>query len=1026
LKYSSLQTNITDMTNTDSYQVLPDFFSSKEEGKNAVRENTNPRYKFFRQTHFTAGDYEQFLEHWDSQSHRRDERTPDETILKEMSPLYRDLTTDDIIATFEHLFHKFKKGIYVKIVSGELRVFLPFSKIDYTNEWSEHVRVDPKKYPKGVFSMIEASTVRAGYHYDPSKIHFMMDHWYGNNGLLRYEYPISESDSGIPTLHDMLVCLVRERRIPDAEFFINKRDFPILHRRGMEAYDCIYGGNTPLVSHRHEKYAPILGMTTTKDHADLAMPTWEDWARVSYPSKVFGKEYTAFPDPYVADYRSKKSTAIFRGASTGLGTSLRDNPRLFFSMLSMEEHRDVDGELFLDCGITKWNLRPRRAPDSPYYDTIDAEIIKKLKLASYMDYREQASHKFILHLPGHSEAYRLSSELGMNSVILLYPCRYKIWYRDQLLPYVHYVPLEGGKEDLWAKIRWCKAHEKECEAIARNARVFYETVLSREGILDYLERLLIATSSCTGPLVYPRRNMLDFQDSLEAEFLKIESNVILNHGIRVEDLDTYDLRAMHPRTFQVLLRQMDPTLIQKKMREAPVLKQSRSMSIRRIEIARRPLCVKTPLRSSESLIGHECFVGQIGMNRVANVLQMVVFTYGRWEDHILMDFIEGETMEQMLTTTPTAEVVTRFLTILQQLSLLLNYLQNEFGFIHLDLYPWNVMIRKNTEGREFEIPIDTRTKSCRFTPDYYPVLIDFGKSHILYQNSHFVRVSPFKIHLHQDILSILISGLFIVVQQHKINSLDISRVLRLMNYIGGTSYTGFKTFDRMGQLKAFLKLKKKYSNMLVDDKEEFRHHPPIRFYSYLVGSGLIPALQQREHGCNLGVDIEVYYSRFVVAHEMSRFHTPIYEVQKKTSNPMNRLYRDYIEYHIMGIVDPSRQEEIVREMTKTAMMPWPESTITTTAVVCEDICFPRFMTHPNMREIRKHAVKRSSNHFFEKHKILRILLHATHHFRFMEPLRSRIGAGEFTYFLGGILGPNRVVSISNHMCRYKEWEEKKN
>jgi hypothetical protein len=45
------------MTTTDSFQKVPDFFTSKQDVKPV---QTNPRYSNYNQTHFTAGDIEQF------------------------------------------------------------------------------------------------------------------------------------------------------------------------------------------------------------------------------------------------------------------------------------------------------------------------------------------------------------------------------------------------------------------------------------------------------------------------------------------------------------------------------------------------------------------------------------------------------------------------------------------------------------------------------------------------------------------------------------------------------------------------------------------------------------------------------------------------------------------------------------------------------------------------------------------------------------------------------------------------------
>ena len=52
------------MATTSSFQKYPDYYNSIEDCnmfvKNYNKEPTNPRYKNFRQVHFTAGDEEQF------------------------------------------------------------------------------------------------------------------------------------------------------------------------------------------------------------------------------------------------------------------------------------------------------------------------------------------------------------------------------------------------------------------------------------------------------------------------------------------------------------------------------------------------------------------------------------------------------------------------------------------------------------------------------------------------------------------------------------------------------------------------------------------------------------------------------------------------------------------------------------------------------------------------------------------------------------------------------------------------------
>ena len=78
------------------------YYSSKEECLNhryLKSEKGNKRYKYFSQTYFTAGDVDQF----------------DTNI---------QVSNQHITNTFKYLYHKFKKGIYVRIENNKVAIFL--------------------------------------------------------------------------------------------------------------------------------------------------------------------------------------------------------------------------------------------------------------------------------------------------------------------------------------------------------------------------------------------------------------------------------------------------------------------------------------------------------------------------------------------------------------------------------------------------------------------------------------------------------------------------------------------------------------------------------------------------------------------------------------------------------------------------------------------------------------------------------------------------------------------------------------
>ena len=124
------------------------FFTSQEEclSYEKNKKNTNSKYPNFKQMHFTAGDAEQFSKHRNMQNGKLyiKDINLDNNAFKnvEMSDSiywekYKNLNNFSVENTFNYLFEKFKKGIFVKIINKKLTCYLPFSKANFTNEWSD-------------------------------------------------------------------------------------------------------------------------------------------------------------------------------------------------------------------------------------------------------------------------------------------------------------------------------------------------------------------------------------------------------------------------------------------------------------------------------------------------------------------------------------------------------------------------------------------------------------------------------------------------------------------------------------------------------------------------------------------------------------------------------------------------------------------------------------------------------------------------------------------------------------------------
>ena len=87
--------------------------------------------------------------------------------------------------------------------------------------------------------------------------------WRANNCILRYDDTLK--DTGHAIIFNMFDELCKHRQIPDIEFFVNRRDFPIITNDGTECYyDLVGSKNKKLVSHNYDKYCPIVSMVTVK------------------------------------------------------------------------------------------------------------------------------------------------------------------------------------------------------------------------------------------------------------------------------------------------------------------------------------------------------------------------------------------------------------------------------------------------------------------------------------------------------------------------------------------------------------------------------------------------------------------------------------------------------------------------------------------------------------------------------------------------------------------------------------------
>jgi len=577
--------------------------------------NKNKRYKYFKQTNFTAGDVDQFTKH----------------IVR---------SNQEIDNTFKYLYHKFKKGIYIRIENGEVKTFLPFSKNIFINEWAN--LLDMKTYE------IDRIMKYSNKMYSNSKYDKNVEKWFANNCLVRNEYPLKEGESGVNEMRNMFEELCKNRKIKDVSFFVNRRDFPLLRKDRTEPYECIFGENVPLVSHKYEKYCPILSMNSNNNFDDISIPTWEDWDRISSKHKrFFPPKFRNYNDVFDTNWEDKKDIAIFRGKANGRGIDEYTNMRLKISKIK---------HIYLDAGITEFNMRPR------IFNEDGKCKIKNINTSNFnivnsLTPEEQSKYKYVVNIEGHSAAYRLSLELSMGCVILLVDCKYKLWYFDKLVEYVHYVPVKGDLSDLIEKIEWCRNNDDKCKEIAHNSKIFYDNYLCENGIYDHLEKVI---------------NGID------------------------EQTDIVDIYTDNNKKYKRMLMNNHIDIIGDKISE------HKNISVYCNESGK--FIVKTGDILHEAIVGLKCL----------NKLDGFVKTLGINDYKLILENIDGIKFDEWIRT---KFEWNKYIIILSRIFHILKNARENYEFIHYDLSPWNIIIKSDNEP----VIIDFGKSKIKYRSRYYCV-----------------------------------------------------------------------------------------------------------------------------------------------------------------------------------------------------------------------------------------------------------------------------------------------------------------
>jgi hypothetical protein len=284
------------------------------------------------------------------------------------------------------------------------------------------------------------------------------------------------------------IHLLSEMKLPNGVFILNLTDAVILKNDGHEPFPLVTG-DVKLDEYNFREYIPILGMSGEKRYRDVPIPNYDDVeiALSSQKQKEIHYFTTAWKD-------KKIIKAVFRGGPSGCGYTAETNMRIKLAGMKSE---------YLDVGITTSGTSNSIQNQSIKFDPkygLGMMNLHHLKPVGRLTMAEQSKYKYIIHIDGNVNAYRLLTTMCTGSLILRVSSEYRSWVDHLIQPGVHYVPVKSDLSNLHSCIKWCLKQDGKCEEIAKNGRELASSVLQKEYMKNHFQNIFWFFSNYRTPI----------------------------------------------------------------------------------------------------------------------------------------------------------------------------------------------------------------------------------------------------------------------------------------------------------------------------------------------------------------------------------------------------------------------------------------------------------------------------------------------------------------------------------------------
>ena len=394
-------------------------------------------------------------------------------LTKNQTDKFGKVTKNDLENTLKYLFDSYKEFLYFSFRDGKIKAKYHIYNRNSINEWYKNLSPIEGNNFNDFFKIAKSKVKGLTLEFaEPKK-------WYANNCIVRMENwgdKYGMPNSYLIEILEIFEYCMSKYNLPDCDFILNRKDFALLTSDNSNAYYSLYPKAE--LNKQPKICFPTLSQSGRKQTLDIIIPTSDDWKHLSNLHKM--KINTV--------WTTKKNVGVWRGSTTGCGTTKENNPRIKLAYVS--DKLKKDGYKKLDIGLTQFT-KGFRVNDG----IIDFVNIQKINLPKYnfITFEEQSNYKYIFNIEGNTAAYRFSSLFSMNSVVINIKSKFKLWFEPLLEKNKHYISLSYDFDEhvLKKTIDYLNGANDVAKYIADNGKQFFDKYITKDIIAEYWLKIMI-------------------------------------------------------------------------------------------------------------------------------------------------------------------------------------------------------------------------------------------------------------------------------------------------------------------------------------------------------------------------------------------------------------------------------------------------------------------------------------------------------------------------------------------------------